>query len=120
MPRELEPWLAALDWSCDDARMPLLPVLELDIGLLAWQLDLPFWPDERGRPFCVRPLDVVTGPHLERLELVDLAAPLDVTWQGGRWLVLDGLHRLLRAARSGLQEVPVRVVPPEALRQLAA
>jgi len=120
VPRELEPWLPAPGWSGAEADALLLPVIDMDVGQLVWQLDLPFWAGRDGQPFQVRPLDVVDGPHLELVEREDCTLPLDVTWQNGRWIVLDGLHRLLKAARGGLTVLPARVVPPEAIRQLAA
>lgn len=120
VPPELEPWLPAPGWTAAPSSALLLPVIEIELGLVAWQLDLPFWPDDEGQPFRVRPLDVVDGPQLDLVVDEDCATPLDVTWQNGRWVVLDGLHRLLKAARAGLTVVPARVVPPEAIRQLAA
>ncbi len=120
VPPELEPWLPAPAWTPAASRALLLPVIEIELGLLAWQLDLPFWPDDEGQPFRVRPLDVVAGRLLDLVAAEDCTTPLDVTWQNGRWVVLDGLHRLLKAARAGLTVVPARVVPPEAIRQLAA
>lgn len=76
----------------------LLPVLELEVAALTWQLD----------------------PHAAPTGDTDAATPLDVTFHGGRWVVLGSRDRLHRAVREKRTTVPARVVPPEALRQLAA
>jgi hypothetical protein len=73
-----------------------MSVIELDLGEVAWMLDLPCWEDEHGR---VRPLDVISGPHLELVEQADLSEPIEVQWQDDRYVVVDGLHRVLKAAR---------------------
>jgi len=120
VPRELEPWLLDRAWSHDKLRALLLPVNEVEVAELAWLLDLPFWPDDEGTPFRLRPIDVTGGPQLELVEAAELSEPLDATFLHGRLVVLDGLHRLLRAARVGRRTLPVRIVPPEALTLIAA
>jgi hypothetical protein len=119
-PRELEPWLVELNARREVVSSLLLPVIELPVAELVWQLDLPFWPNENGDPFRVRPLDVIDGAQLRDTDAADLTVPLDVIWRGDRWLVLDGLHRVLKAARTGRQTLAARPVPPETLFRLAA
>ena len=50
----------------------------------------------------------------------DLAHALDVTLRDGRWVVLDGVHRLLKAVALGEAIVPVRKVPADSLPLIAA
>jgi hypothetical protein len=45
---------------------------------------------------------------------------LHVTRRNGRLVVLDGLHRLLKAARAREETVRVREVPADALHRIAA
>jgi len=117
-PPELRPWLLDFEWSVEKLQALELPVDEVPLGELAWLLDLPFW---RGDGlFEVRPLDVVSGPQLDRTNAADLSEPLHVTRRNGRLVVLDGLHRLLKAARSREATVRVREVPADALHQIAA
>jgi hypothetical protein len=120
VPPELAPWLLDFGWSPGKLQALLLPVVELELAEVAWMLDLPCWQAADGSPFRVRPLDVVGGPHQDRVERADLGLPVDVTWRGGRWVVLDGLYRVLKAARAGNATIPARVVPPEALGEIAA
>jgi hypothetical protein len=119
-PQELEPWLGELSARRELVSSLLLPVIELPVAELVWQLDLPLWPNAHGDPFRVRPLDVVDGPQLRDTDAADLALPVDVVWRGDRWLVLDGLHRVLKAARTGRQTLAARPVPHETLFRLAA
>jgi len=56
----------------------------------------------------------VSAGHEHRIADADLDRPLDVTSRHGRWVVLDGLHRLSKAERAGLAAVPVRTVPARA------
>ena len=118
LPPELSPWFDSLPRG-DTAEL-LLPVVELDLPGLVWQLDLPLWPAPDGTPFRVRPLDVVDGPHLDHTERADLTLPLDVVWRSDRFVLLDGLYRLLKAARTGRRTLPARVIPPEARVRRAA
>jgi hypothetical protein len=74
-----------------------MKVIELDLGEVAWMLDLPCWDDPESG--LVRPLDVVSGRHLELTEAADLSEPIDVVWEDDRYVVVHGLHRVLRAAR---------------------
>jgi hypothetical protein len=119
-PPELEPWLPAFAWSPEKLGALLLSVIQLEVAELAWMLDLPVWPAEDGTEFQVRPLDVVAGPHLARTNDADLSVPLHVFRRDDRWVVLDGLHGVLKAARSGQVTLPARVLPDEALGQIAA
>ncbi len=36
----------------------------------------------------------------------------------GRWLILDGLHRLVKAHMQGLKKVQVRVIPRERIPEI--
>jgi hypothetical protein len=119
-PAELRPWLLDVEWSRERLWALPLPERELPIGELLWLLDLPWWRGEDGRVFSVRPSDVRAGPHLVRAAEADLALPLHVTERHARWVILDGMHRLLRAHQLGWRIVRVRVVPTDALAYIAA
>jgi len=42
--------------------------------------------------------------------VADLAHPLDLLFRNDRWVILDGVHRLLKADVLGLSQVRVRPV----------
>jgi len=81
-------------WAAD------LPTVELDVAELSWLLNLPFWSVDRR---CdVRPLEVANDPsgfadEHDRVMRADLQYPINVIWLRDRWIILDGLHRLLKA-----------------------
>jgi hypothetical protein len=124
VPDELRPYVLELDWDRERLWRLELPVGEMSVAALAWQLVLPWWRDG-DRYFSVRPLDVLTIPnphreHFERAMDTDLAHPLDVTLRNGSWVVLDGVHRLLKAVALGQPTVRVRKLPAEAVTLIAA
>jgi hypothetical protein len=124
VPDELRPYVLELEWDRERLWQLELPVEDMSVDALAWQLALPWWRDGE-RYFSVRPLDVLTIPnphreHFERAMDADLARALDVTPRNGSWIVLDGVHRLLKAVALGEKTVRVRKLPAEALPLIAA
>lgn len=104
-------------WALD------LPVTTRATAELEWLLDLPFWRDG-DRYFALTPTAVRLNPDLhlaqhERMLAADLAFPLDITLRRGRWFVLDGLHRLLKAVVVGRPTVAVRELSPQAFASIA-
>jgi hypothetical protein len=121
-PPSVRPWLLSLEWDALRAaarEVELMPLRELD-----WILELPLWW-QGGRPFRLRPRDVLRAPgrfpaqHARALES-DLAHPVDVAHHLGRWVTVDGVHRLLKATALGHTAVAMREVPVVAVRSLAA
>ena len=99
-------------WALD------LPVEELDVAEIEWMLDLPFWwRDDAGN--TISPREVMGNPslhpeHMDRVAKADTSYPLDIMQNShGKWLTLDGLHRLIRAMERGETKVRVRKVPRE-------
>ncbi|MEK6812263.1 MAG: ParB N-terminal domain-containing protein [Nanoarchaeota archaeon] len=41
----------------------------------------------------------------------DLSFPIDIMHNNGRWLILDGLHRLIKVNILGMKKVKVRKIP---------
>lgn len=107
-------------WALDE------PVKEMDINKLTWHFDIPFlW--ENGGVYNLVPRDVIENPndhHLEyeRTMKSDLKYPIDIMENNDRWLILDGLHRLMKADIEGQKIVKVRVIPrkriPEILKDM--
>jgi hypothetical protein len=123
-PPELEPYFLHFDW--ENARLWALdlPVERLETDELLWHLVLPWWKGDDGW-FTVRPVDVAARPadyphQYARTLNADLRWPLHVTWNGGRWTIMDGIHRLLKAVMLELQQIQVRKVPPAAYERIRA
>ena len=103
-------------WALD------LPVSRMPVARLEWHLDIPIWPFE-GRDFVLTPRDVLRSPYryaeeYARTQQASLVFPMEVTWHRGRWVILDGVRRLLKAHEQELDEVIVRKVPRRLLKPM--
>jgi hypothetical protein len=83
----------------------------MPIEELTWHFDVPFW-----NSYNLKPVDVLNNPdkyqeEYSRTMKADLVHPLDIMFWKKRWLLLDGLHRLLKAKIIGQDFVEVRKVP---------
>ncbi|TCO24741.1 ParB-like nuclease family protein [Kribbella steppae] len=124
LPPELKNVILDFHWDVALLHRLELPVVELRVAELAWQLRLPFWAWD-GRPFQVTPLEVAAEPEVyaeqyARTMAADLRYPLDVVRRpDGRITILDGVHRLLRAHLDRLESVRARVLEWEELDAIA-
>ena len=77
----------------------------LRVQELAWLFDLPLW-QLNGVRFRVSPQQVRETEgfpdHLRRVMAADLGRPVHLVGHNRRLVVLDGFHRLLKAALEGL------------------
>lgn len=115
LPRVIEAYWYAFDWDVEALWALDLPVVPLPISRLEWHLDVPVWPRD-GLPYRLTPREVVKSPYrfaeeYRRTQAASLVFPLEITWFRGRWLILDGVHRLLKAHEQGHDEMMVRKVP---------
>ncbi len=125
VPAELSPFLLDFAWDLERLWALELPVEDLRVCELEWHLDALFWRGADGRPFTVRPRDVLRAPdvhpwHSDRIHRADLSQPLHVTRRGHRWTILDGTHRLVKLVLLGEPSARVRKVPPTAFELIAA
>lgn len=93
-----------------------LPVEEMSIKELLWHFDYPFWEKEGTNEWNLTPGELIKDPqkeptHYQRVLSVDLTYPLQIMRHKGRWLLLDGLHRLTKAYLEGYKTIKVRKVP---------
>jgi len=105
-------WDNRLLWSLD------LPSSSMEVDELSWLLDLPVWSSRPPAPlFDLVPRTVIESPgvhvgHARRVLHADLSYPLLVHHHRGRWVVLDGLHRLAKLVCRGATLATVcRVLP---------
>jgi len=106
-------------WDEDKVWALDLPVEEMPISELTWHFDTPFW-FTKGGYYDLMPKTVIENPkdHIEeygRTMAADLNYPLDIMFWKGRWLLLDGLHRLAKAFVLEAKTVQVRKVPIDAI-----
>ena len=102
-------WDEKKAWELD------IPVTTMNVSELEWHFDVPLW-NEGSEIYNLSPRDVMEHPELhpveaERVARADTSHPLDVMENKGRWLLIDGLHRLTKLYMEGKNEVSVRVIP---------
>src|SRR5262245_23689874 len=103
-------------WALD------LPVRELDMNQLVWHLDLPLLNYSK-RGYDLHPYEVVYDPHRHNEEYqktlnANLKHPIHVMEKNGRWIILDGIHRLMKSYLVNLDKVRVRIVPSSLIQQI--
>lgn len=96
-----------------------VPVEEMEISELEWHFDVPFWNTPSGY-YDLTPNQVLSEPkkykeEFERTMKADLIYPLDIMFWKNRWLLLDGLHRLVKAKQLGMEKVKVRKITQESI-----
>ena len=110
-------WDSKKVWALDE------PVTEMSIENLSWHFDIPFWDSEGTDVYNLKPSEVMTHPekeptHWKKIEDADVSHPIDIMENKGRWLILDGLHRLVKLAMRGDQIVKVRIIPKERIPEI--
>lgn len=110
------------DWENEKVWQLNIPVTEMDIEELTWHFDIPFhW--HRGGVYNLKSRDIIENPkehqeEYERTMKADMKYPIDIMKNKGRWLILDGLHRLMKAYTQGMKKVRVRVIPRDKIPEI--
>jgi hypothetical protein len=104
-------WDNALLWKLD------APSEIMDVSELVWHFDVA-WLHSRDGRFDVTPAEVMQYPDMHAKEYArtmqaDLDYPIDIMFNKGRWLILDGLHRLMKSVAQGKTQVCVRKIMTE-------
>ena len=114
------------DFSWDERKVWALdlPVQTIPLADLEWHFHIPFlW--HGGGQYNLTPQAVIEDPADYRQEYdrtlhADLDYPIDIMENKGRWLILDGLHRLMKASLLGHDAVRVRKVPRRLIPMILA
>jgi hypothetical protein len=114
--------LLNIRWDRDALFRLSLPVEEVPVGELRWQLELPWWRDG-DRHFAIAPTDVRADPvryhaHWKRTLDADLRYPIHLLATTPRLRILDGVHRLLKAEISGERLIRACRVDRESLKRI--
>ena len=109
-------WSEEKVWKLD------APVSDMEIGELLWHFDIPFL-DDGYKCYALTPRAVMEYPEryqkeYARMQRADRKWPLDIMENKGRWLLLDGLHRLMQAYILGEQKIKVRIIPRERIPEI--
>lgn len=125
LPAELDGMI--LDYLWDHTKLHALTGLSevtVPVSDLAWHLDLPFWASD-GKPFKVCPCEVVAdrnkhSAQWDRTMAADLRFPLHGrVGSAEKIIIMDGIHRLLKASILGQPEVTVRILSDRDLNEIA-
>ncbi len=103
------------DWNEQDVWELDYPTQEIDITILEWHLDVPFWNLD-NQWYVLKPRDVINSPlkyqsQYDRIMKADISYPIDIMENKGRFVILDGLHRLVKCKLLGMPKVKVRIIP---------
>jgi hypothetical protein len=112
------------DWDSKKVWELDIPVTEMNISELIWHFDIPFWEPEDTDDYNLTPQAVMnhelgTKEHREKIEKADTNHPIDIMENKGRWLILDGLHRLVKLYEKGNKMVQVRIIPREKILEIS-
>lgn len=100
-----------------------LPVTEMDIEKLIWHFEIPFWEKDDTDDWNLTPMEVIKNhpkskDHQKKVEEADLKYPIDITKKNNKWIILDGIHRLVKAYKLGYRKIKVRVVPKNKIEEI--
>ena len=123
IPTPLRPWLLPIDWDRERLWSLDLPLVRIGMEELRWHLMLPWWRHD-GAWFQITPRQFQAHPaaypeHAERVASADLSYPLHVVPRRGRWLILDGIHRLTKAELLGREDIQVATLTPVHIATIA-
>lgn len=115
MPKIIQEVGFDFDWKSKKVWALKYPAEEINIKELEWHFDIPFW-NTKGGYYDLTPNQVINHPtqfreEYERTMKADLTCPIDIMKNKGRWLILDGLHRLVKMKILGDTAVKVRKIP---------
>jgi hypothetical protein len=124
VPDSLRGVLLDFPWDLNRLFALDLPTEDLALSPFLWLLDLPFWRED-GEWFVLTPNQVRTHPtdhqvQWNRTQQADLREPIHVVERAKGPVIIDGIHRLLRAEIEGRTTLPARRVPSAMLPKIAA
>lgn len=110
------------DWDFKKIWELDLEAEELPIREFEWHLDVPLW-EHKGLPNSITPREVLDNPtrnreHYLKIMESELEYPVEVMWWNGRWMLLDGVHRLAKAVQLGYTTLTVHKIPHERISEI--
>ncbi len=97
-----------------------LPIVDIDIEKLIWHFDMPVWEKDGTDDWNCTPREVINKEpriltHQTRVEAADTNHPIVVTEYNGRYVILDGVHRLAKVFMGGGKTMRAKIIPAEYL-----
>lgn len=109
------------NWSEEKVWKLNVPTESIKIDELVWHFEIPFlW--ENGI-YNLKPVDVINNPELhngeyERTMNANINYSIDIMENKGRWLILDGLHRLMKCYILEMKEIKVRKISRDYIQEI--
>lgn len=115
---------AGYEIYCDVKKIQALnlPVVDFEIDKLIWNFDLPFWEKDGTDDWNLTPRDVIDKTdgsmgHQERVEQADLQFPILLLNKNDKWLIIDGVHRLVKAFQARHKTIKAKIVSAEIIEK---
>ncbi len=111
VPKELAEVYVDFYWSQEKLWNLSIEAEEVKIAEIDWILDLPIWyMDDIKIPRLLIENPNLDKFHWNRVEAADLTYPIHLIQWKKRLLVLDGIHRLIKAMISGQDRIFAKVL----------
>jgi hypothetical protein len=114
---------AGYEIYCDAEKLAALaiPVVDFEIKDLIWNFDLPLWGKD-GESWNLTPWDVInevsgSASQRRRVEDADLSFPILVLKKNGKWLIVDGVHRVVKVYLNRQQTISAKIVTPDLIKE---
>jgi len=122
LPAHIVPYAFDFRWDNELVWKLKVDTEVMPVDELLWHFDVP-WLHTEGERFNLTPTDILQHPDLypqqyERTMQSDASFPIDIMENKGRWLIMDGLHRLMKLTHGGATTVIVRKIPRELVSQI--
>jgi len=93
-----------------------LPIVDVDLYKLIWHFDMPVWAKDKTDEWNLTPWEVIekrggTKGHQERTKKADAKYPIIVTKYRSKYVVLDGVHRLVKAFVNNEKKIKAKIIP---------
>ena len=113
------------NWDEDKIWALNLPTTEIDIQELLWHFDAPWWANDNNERWSITPWDVInktpdSTSEQARVLKADLSYPIDLIKNEGKFLILDGIHLLVKAHLLGHTRIPAHIIPRERLPEITS
>jgi hypothetical protein len=109
---------AGYEIYCDTKKLRKLklPIVNFSISKLIWNFNLPFWEKDGTDDWNLTPWDAIRGidgskSHQKRVKKVNLTYPILLLKKGRKWLVIDGIHRLVKAYEMKKKTIKAKIIP---------
>ena len=115
---------AGYEIYCDTTKLRELdvPVVDFEIEKLIWNFDLPLWEKDGTDDWNLTPREVInkiegSTTHQNRVTEADLQYPILLLEKNGKWLIIDGAHRLVKAFEAGHTTIRAKIFTANMIKQ---